>query len=110
MDYKKGMTIKSVVTGITKYGIFVSCDAGYSGLIHISEISDNFVRNINDYIEIGEVIMTNVIEVDNLNKQLKLTIKNIDYKGDGKPLTNGLDNGFSPLKQKLNEWIKEKID
>ena len=52
-EYKKGNIVTGCVTGIEKYGIFVSLDNYYSGLVHISEISDSFVRNINDYVNIG---------------------------------------------------------
>ena len=44
LKYDKGKIVTGQVTGIEKYGIFVSLDEFYSGLIHISEISDGFVR------------------------------------------------------------------
>ena len=50
--YEKGKIITGCVTGVENYGIFVTLDEYYSGLIHISEISNNFVRNINDYVNI----------------------------------------------------------
>ena len=43
--------IKVKITGIKKYGAFASLDDNYNGLIHISEISYGFVRNINDYLQ-----------------------------------------------------------
>ena len=60
--YKSGDIVTGCVTGIEKYGVFVSLDDYYSGLIHISEISDGFVRNIHDYVKIGETINAKVIE------------------------------------------------
>ena len=69
-----------MVTGIESYGIFVSLDEYYSGLIHISEISDDYVRNINNYVKIGETIKVRVLEVDDDTFQLKLSIKNLDYR------------------------------
>ena len=48
--YKKGKIIRGTVTGIESYGVFVSCDEYYSGLIHISEVSNDFVRDINNYV------------------------------------------------------------
>ena len=53
--YFKNEVVEGCVTGIEKYGIFVTLDEYYSGLIHISEISDNFVRDINKFVNIGEV-------------------------------------------------------
>ena len=78
--YKIGDSVKGKVTGIEKYGIFLLMDDGYTGLIHISEISEKFVRNVFDYVQLDEVIVSKVIEVDDENKRLKLTIKNLDYR------------------------------
>ena len=72
MKYENGKIIKGCVTGIENYGIFMSFDEYYSGLIHISEISNNFVRNVNDYVNIGETIRVKIIDTDHENCQLKL--------------------------------------
>ena len=45
--YKIGDIVQGCVTGIEKYGVFVNLDEYYTGLIHISEVSDLYVRNIN---------------------------------------------------------------
>lgn len=107
--YKIGDVVKCIVTGFKEYGIFVSVDHEYNGLIHISEISESFVKNVMDYSEIGEAIYAKVIEVDDNIKQLKLSIKNINYKLDGKSIDNTLENGFLPLKNHLNVWVNEKL-
>ena len=78
--YEKDKIVTGYVTGIEKYGIFVNLDEYYSGLIHISEISPNFVRNVNDYVNIGETIKMKIVAVDEKNHQVKLTIKNLDYR------------------------------
>ena len=76
--YKIGDIVKGKVTGIENYGIFLLMEDGYTGLIHISEISEKFVRNVFDYVQLDEVISSKVIEVDDSNKRLKLTIKNLN--------------------------------
>ena len=78
--YKDGEYVTGCVTGIEKYGIFVSLDEYYNGLIHISEISSNYVRNVNDYVKIGETIRAKVISENPRSHQVKLTIKDIDYR------------------------------
>ncbi len=104
--YKVGDTVKGKVTGIENYGIFLLMDDGYSGLIHISEISDKFVRSVFDYVQLGEIIKAKVLEVDEVNKKIKLTIKNFDYRiEDKKELED--KNGFSPLREMLPKWIEE---
>lgn len=109
--YEKGKIIKGQVTGIEKYGIFVSLDEFYSGLIHISEISDGFVKNINDYVNVGETIRAKVVEVDEDNYHLKLSIKNMNYKikkRNNVPLEE-TKLGFQPLAEKLDDWISDKL-
>jgi general stress protein 13 len=111
IKYEKGKIVKGQVTGIEKYGIFVSLDEFYSGLIHISEISDGFVKNINDYVNIGETIRARIVEVDEENYHLKLSIKNMNYKMKRRralPLEE-TKLGFTPLEEKLDGWIDEKM-
>lgn len=108
--YEKGNIVTGCVTGIEKYGIFVSLDNYYSGLIHISEISESFVRNINDYVNIGETINVKILDVNDNDFHLKLSIKNIDYRINKKKRTNIVEvgSGFGVLKNKLEDWISVK--
>ncbi len=107
---KKNDVIKATVTGVQKYGAFVSTD-NYDGLIHISEISYGYVKNVNDYLKVGDNIYAEVVEVDDKDNHLKLSIKDIDYKNDGTKLKRMAEtkSGFKPLKDNLELWINEKI-
>ncbi|MBQ2639953.1 MAG: S1 RNA-binding domain-containing protein [Bacilli bacterium] len=109
--YKKGEIVKGIVTGIEKYGIFISLDDYNSGLIHISEISDSYVRNPADYVKIGESIKALVIE-DELEDSfhVKLSIKNIDYRINKSRSRKIKETslGFSTLNQLLPNWINKK--
>ena len=107
--FKIGDTVKCIVTGFKEYGIFVKINDEYNGLIHISEISSSFVHNVADYAEIGEEIYAKVIDVNEMAKHLKLSIKNINYKIDGKEIAESNKNGFLPLKEHLGIWINEKL-
>lgn len=107
--YKVGDVINCTVCGIENYGIFIKTSDDYSGLIHISEISSDFVRNVGDYAKIGENIKCEVLEVNEELKQLKLTIKYLNFKeGYSREEMSHLDHGFDTLKEKLPEWIEEK--
>ncbi len=109
-SFKVGDIIKGQVTGIESYGIFINVNSEYNGLIHISEISENFVRDINDFVSIGETIYCRILGIDEKNCNLKLSIKNINYKarkGNGK--INETVRGFSPLKDNLDNWINIKL-
>lgn len=111
--YKKDKIVKGSITGIEKYGIFVNLDNYYSGLIHISEISKGFVKDVNDYVEIGETIYAKVIDVDEEENHVKLSIKDIDYRieKDRKKTSRikEVGTGFALLEQNREEWIKEKL-
>lgn len=112
MDFNLGDIIEVTVTGIENYGIFVSVNDEYTGLIHISEIDNNFVKDINDYVKIGEKIYANIIGIDNDNKHLNLSIKNMNYNDNENGTRNIKESisGFLPLHNKLDEWIKESYD
>lgn len=113
-NYKKGNIVTGTVTGIESYGVFVSFDEYYSGLIHISEISHGFVKDIHDYVKVGDVIKVEILEVDEETSHLKLSIKNI---GVEKPKSNRRKkrkieetaSGFRTLAKKLPYWIKENL-
>ena len=99
--------VEVTVTGIQKYGAFVLINNKYDGLIHISEISNGYVRNINDYIKIKDRIYAQVVDIDFENSKFKLSIKNIDYRNDGK-FINGNDNYYTDYIGKLNGDVKPK--
>ncbi len=112
IKYEKGKIVTGYVTGIEKYGIFVSLDDYYTGLIHISEISSNYVRNVASYVNIGETIRMKVIEVDEKSHHIKLSIKNFDYRVNRKRKTKikETENGFNTRSQQLSSWIEERSD
>ena len=97
---KKNDVIKVKVTGIQKYGAFVNSDDDndYDGLIHISEISYGYVKNVNDYLKIGDTIYAEVVDINDDDNQLKLSIKDIDYKNNGTKLKRMAETkeGFTP--------------
>lgn len=108
--YNVGSIVTGKVTGIENYGIFISLDDGVTGLIHISEISNSFVRNINDYAEVDEKIKAKIIGIEDDGKHLKLSIKGLDYSKNPKYISKIKEtkSGFSGLGRHLDDWIEEK--
>ncbi|MBQ1508714.1 MAG: S1 RNA-binding domain-containing protein [Erysipelotrichaceae bacterium] len=113
-DYKIGMTVYGKITNLKPYGAFVSFENGVSGLIHISELSNGFVKDVNNYVKVDEHVMLKVIDIDVPHKQLRLSFKalsqnNRKYMKRVKYL--GLPKneiGFSSLSNAMNRWVKEK--
>lgn len=110
-NLKENDIIKVKITGIQNYGAFADIEGDYNGLIHISEISYGYVKNIHDFINVGDNIYAEVVGIDDDNKRIKLSIKDIDYKKNGIKLKRMAEtkNGFNPLKENLDKWISEKI-
>ena len=109
---KKGRIIRGTVTGIEAYGVFVSCDDYYTGLIHISEISHGFVKNITDFVHVGDLIFVEILDVDEELGHLKLSIKNIEYKKKvvvRRKKIRETSLGFKTLEYKLSIWIEESL-
>ena len=107
--YKKGSIITVKVTGIKDYGIFVLTEDNVSGLIHISEVSSSFVQNISDYVEEGEIIKAKVLDFDEKNAKLKLSIKDFAYRKNSRfHAIKETEKGFSTLKINLDKWIRAK--
>jgi len=109
-NYKKGSIVKGTVTGIENYGAFISLDEYYSGLIHISEISHGFVKDIHDFMNVGDVIYVEVLDVDEQLCQLKLSIKNIRQKKvKRRNKIKETPTGFKTLEKMLPVWIEEVL-
>jgi len=109
--YRKGRIVSGVVTGIENYGIFVGLDEFYSGLIHISEVSKGFVKDIHEFVTIGETIRVKIIDVDDDSCHAKLSIKDIEYRPSRKKRQQIVETelGFQPLADHLDAWIANKL-
>ncbi len=105
--FNEGDIVQGTVTGIEDYGIFLSFDNNQSGLVHISEISDSFVKNVSDYAKIGDNITVKVLSVDE-DGHYKLSIKELDCsKKNASNHINETDGGFNTLGDTLSSWIEE---
>ena len=95
------------MTGIEPYGIFVKV-GNTDGLIHISEIANNYVSNITKYVSIGERIFMKVIDYDKENNRLSLSIKGLNYKEfyKNRKVKESV-RGFSPLQENLEKWMDD---
>lgn len=103
--YECGDIISGIVTGVEDYGIFLSFGDGLCGLVHISEISDSFVKNVSDYAKINDIIQAKILSVDT-DKHYKLSIKALEdeKKAEHHPIQE-TKSGFLTLQEKLPEWI-----
>ena len=74
MSIEVGNKLKGKVTGIKKFGAFVELPEGKSGLVHISEVADNYVENVEDHLSLGDEVEVKVLSIADDGK-ISLSIK-----------------------------------
>ena len=80
MQIEAGKILKGRVTEITHFGAFVELEGGGSGLVHISEISNDYVKDINDHVKIGDEVTVKVLPND--CGKISLSIKQASDAGE----------------------------
>jgi len=84
-DVKPGMRLPGVVTNITAFGVFVDIGVHQDGLIHISELSNRFVKNPGEVVKVHQKVMVTVLEVDLERRRISLSMKENKPPADKKP-------------------------
>ncbi|MEI6343929.1 MAG: Tex family protein [Verrucomicrobiota bacterium] len=74
-DLQPGMKLPGIVTNVTAFGAFVDIGVHQDGLVHISQISDDFVKNPAEFLKVGQKVQTTVMEVDLERKRIALSLK-----------------------------------
>ena len=122
-----GSVRKGKVTGIQAYGAFVALDENHQGLVHISEITHGFVKDINDHLKVGDEVNVKVLSVDEKAGKIGLSIRATEeapaqteeVKAKRQPRKRQAsapinhietEQGFNTLKDKLQEWIDQSSD
>ena len=99
MEFGVGSVLEGKVTGITKFGAFVSLPENKSGLVHISEIAYSYVNDVKDFLKEGQEVKVKVIGIDE-NGRINLSIKKAmdpppRPAGQGRP-AGGMGGGRPP--------------
>jgi len=116
-----GSIVTGKVTGIQPYGAFVALNENTQGLVHISEITHGYVKDIHEHLKVGDEIQVKILSIDEGAGKIGLSIKATEEapaeqpkarkprrrqaaaivsEGDGQ-------EGFNTLKEKLQEWIDQ---
>ena len=74
-DLTVGMQLQGIVTNVTAFGAFVVVGVHQDGLVHVSQLSDQFVKNPADVVKAGDRISVRVLEIDLVRKRIALTAK-----------------------------------
>ena len=74
-DLKEGMVLTGTVRNVIDFGAFVDIGVKHDGLVHISEMSDRYVKNPSDLVSVGDIVKVKVIGIDNDRQKVKLSMK-----------------------------------
>ena len=95
-DLKEGMEINGTVRNVIDFGVFVDIGVHQDGLVHISQISDNYIKHPSDVLKVGDAVKVKVLGVDEVKKKISLTLK-----------TSDMPHGIAAGEQKTDRERKE---
>lgn len=70
-----GQVYEGTVDGVVDFGAFVEIAPGVSGLVHISEITDKFIKDVNEFVKVGDKVKVKLLEIDQRSGKMKLSMK-----------------------------------
>ncbi|MCH3971522.1 MAG: S1 RNA-binding domain-containing protein [Oscillospiraceae bacterium] len=88
MQLEVGTVVEGKVTGITSFGAFVELPTGQTGMVHISEVAPTFVREIKDFVTVGQTVKVKILNIGENNK-ISLSMKQVEGQNLGQGQANG---------------------
>ena len=74
-DLREGMVLTGTVRNVIDFGAFVDIGVKHDGLVHISEISDSFIKNPSDVVSVGDIVKVKVLKIDFDRQKVSLSMK-----------------------------------
>lgn len=105
-DLQIGMKLPGIVTNVTNFGAFVDIGVHQDGLVHISHLSDKFIKDPKEAVTVQQKVTVTVVEVDVPRKRIGLSMKSDPFAGQGVPAVKG--NKPKPQKPKEKEVSMEE--
>ena len=104
MSVKEGEIVEGVVKTITNFGAFIDLGDGVTGLVHISEVSDGYVKDVSEFLEQNQKVKVKVLAVDETSKKITLSIKKASEtkKRDFQPKQQELS-----FEDRLSKFLKD---
>ena len=76
-DLKQNMILTGTVRNVIDFGAFVDIGVKHDGLVHISEMSDKYIKNPSDIVSVGDIVKVKVIKIDKERQKVALSMKGI---------------------------------
>ena len=71
------MVLSGIITNITNFGVFVDIGVHQDGLVHISQVSNQYITNLTDVVKLHDHVQVKVLDIDQQRKRISLTMKDI---------------------------------
>lgn len=109
MEVAVGDIVEGVVTGLAKFGVFVKISDTGKGLVHISELSNSYVKKVEDVVSEGDTVTVKVLSIDNgrLNLSIKQALPEEEYVEEPEP---EFDEAFEAKLKKFLKVSQEKLE
>ncbi|HEY0307823.1 MAG TPA: Tex family protein [Acidobacteriaceae bacterium] len=102
-DVQVGMTLEGVVTNVTKFGAFVDIGVHQDGLVHISELSNRYIKDPSEAVKAGQIVKVKVLGADLKTRRIALSMKALMGPSQGKPKPN--QAGIAPAPPSMDEKL-----
>lgn len=113
-DLKAGMTVDGVVTNVTNFGAFVDVGVHQDGLVHVSELSQRFIKDPHEFVKAGQIVKVEVLSADPTTKRIALSMKALEpapaqlkvrnaSRQQAMPKAPSLDTSIAALAAKFNK-------
>ena len=79
-DLREDMILKGTVRNVTDFGAFVDIGVKHDGLVHISQLSNNYVKSPSDVVSVGDIVDVKVIGIDTEKQKVSLSMKDVNNK------------------------------
>ena len=116
MKYELNQLVIGKVISVKPYAIFMQFEDNIEGLLHISEISNNYIRDIEKFGVVGDEIKVKILSIDKNNGFLRVSLKQVPpeeafstHKNIARNIPVLPDDAFDPLKEKLPTWIENTL-
>ena len=116
MNYEIGQLVVGTVTSVKPYALFLEFEDNVPGLLHISEISDSFIRDIEKFGTVGDKLKVKIVSIDETNGFLRVSLKKVPSEEaytshiDVRNSPVASEEEFEPIKNKMPEWINNTLD
>jgi protein Tex len=106
-DLKIGMKLPGIVTNVTNFGAFVDIGVHQDGLVHISHLSDKFIKDPKEAVTVQQKVNVTVVEVDVARKRIGLSMKSDPFAADAPPQKSGPRKQSRPQEKEVS--MEEKL-